>query len=475
MRLFFFIFFFVVAFTNAKDSLSVSGSMHFGLYSQPKIRSNSFNDTAEVYRHNWRALYASPETWYEAQKAPSLLGSDIQLSFGDFSFFGRYELVKDLEAWYQSKSGHNLISGFSDLNMNIPQKVFLQWQGETQSLQLGRFTHKMGKAKYGVLLSNPSPLDGGLYKFKLGYLEYQLLAAGMEPWLLNNSDLYFDEPTLQNRDTVGNQRGRIYTEPYKTLFIHRMNLSFEFIEFGLSEFTTIAGVAPGIRDFLPMMIWHNLYSSGYANGGGAAHFSLSLPKLFDFYGELVFDEINAGEVAAEDSNDSPTTQAFVLGLSRKDSLFGGTLSSRLEYVSVDKLFGSFQLPLGSFNNRLFWRSNYRDRFQSNYADIQVIPLPIGYYRGSDLKDLWLEFEWSKSNYDAFLQFGWLETGSTQYSWNYDQILIHKSNYKSEYRIHSLHKYLWLDQYSIQLGFTALTGDLKFRAIPQGGIAYIYDF
>lgn len=79
-----------------------------------------------------------------------------------------------------------------------------------------------------------------------------------------------------------------------------------------------------------------------------------------------------------------------------------------------------RLPLLKYTSRRNYRSNYREQGDSHYADAYFVDYPIGYRRGADALDMWLDFGWAFNDHSLLVTLAWLRQGDKEMYTDYNE-------------------------------------------------------
>jgi len=66
-----------------------------------------------------------------------------------------------------------------------------------------------------------------------------------------------------------------------------------------------------------------------------------------------------------------------------------------------------------------YRSNYRSQTDPDFADMYFVDYPLGYRRGPDALDMWLDVSWKKGIHKANLELGYLRQGDKNLYTDYE--------------------------------------------------------
>jgi hypothetical protein len=91
-------------------------------------------------------------------------------------------------------------------------------------------------------------------------------------------------------------------------------------------------------------------------------------------------------------------------------------------VRTDPVANNSKLPLLKYTSRRNYRSNYREQDDEDYADAYFVDYPIGYRRGADALDMWLDLGWERGRHSLELTFAWLRQGDKEMYTDYNEAL-----------------------------------------------------
>ena len=373
-----------------------------GVYSYPKT--TSFGPIFESYGGNWNALKINSEMTYDWEQIAPFFTWDYFGTYNDlFEVYFAFELKRDLEAWYQDGKSSNVVEGINEFDINRPRLAWMRLHHSIFDVKLGKFPLKTGPSEqHGLLLSAFVPQDAIETKIDIGRGQYQFYLSALDPYLtgvLNNDGSYTPGTELfaQRFNEVGNQRKEVYAESVKYMFLHRFQWNEEWGYFGISEQEIQGGKYLELKDMNPLAIWHNNYASGYQNTNSSLDFRIYDLGLGSFFGEFAIDDIQFGD---QEEGGVPNLLSWLVGWDKTFKIKKDSMKVLLEYVYVDPQFGNKELPLLKSTYRKVYTSNYRDRQEPEYADKYIVDYPMGYFRGSDVSDIWLKL-WYYSKWGTF--------------------------------------------------------------------------
>jgi hypothetical protein len=386
-----------------------------------------------------------------------------------------------VEAWYQDPYSHNIIAGDNEIDINTPSHMYLQYIGEITTFKVGRFPQKFGPSPTRSLVISGAPWhDAVRFALKTGFLNFTFFASSLNPYLTGapgtlGENLVDAEWEKQKSTPVSNQRKRIYNKMSKTLFAHRFTLDFHPLEVSIMESIIIGGKHPDFRDINPFIAWHNNYPDGFSN------LILSLDAKYQWktgvltYGEFAMDDLRGGN--AEEKESSANILAYMLGHQHSLKLSDFKFTFGSEWIKTSANYGNRDLPLLKWTSRHALRSNYRLREEDGFGDTYIIDYPLGYFRGSDVEDLWLDFAIYQKDWKWLNSLAYLQTGAKTLASDFNQGLgVNESSPSGlvleEFRIESdfiyTFKTSFKDSFSLLLGglWRHYQGPLKNQAPSQ---------
>lgn len=378
----------------------------------PQIKENSFDSTLEYFDSKNVNLFLNPITATSWENILPLINLSLQIRNEDWLEFEiKTAFRKDVESWYLDKNSTNIFTTSREIDINFPTISKLTIKKENFIFYIGRFPFTLNNNTNRSVTLSGSPYDDGFVaKYILKNIGFTFYISSLNPWLHNinirdSSSEYYRQSQLL---LLSQQKGRIFSAPYKTLVAHDIKYSNNNFEFRISELSMIGGKYPTLSDLNPFVAWHNDYNDNYANIFVSVQ---SAYKYSDFkvYGEIAIDDILGG--MNETSADSRNIYAFIFGsiFERKNNL--SKITIRVEAISVNPYFGNHDIPLLKLISRRMYYSNYRSRNKLLYSDTYFADYPLGYYRGPDVKDVWIDFNYERENISVSNNFGWLRKGS----------------------------------------------------------------
>lgn len=386
------------------------------LQKQSHFIKDAFQILAENYGgSNWQSRYFRGEDAWTWENLKPLFQLHLGANWGEhYRMSVLFPLRRDAYAWHQDTWALNTFSSPDELDINVPKEALLTYQNTNLQFKIGRFKPSSIFTPRDIAFSGNSWQDG--FEFQLGRpkLSYQVNFSSLNPWLVGNPSKNEGEWALQNQSLTPNQHNRIYNEPYKTLVSHYLTSDWEWLYLGMRELAMVGGVAPTFRTVQPFMFLHNNYSDGLNNtlfNFEAAIKYQSNSFKSKLYGEYAMDDINAG--SGEEGVDATPITSSLWGILVQQQSSIGIFSTRIEGIYTHSAYMNSPLPLLRMVDRHLSRTNSRQRRAPNYFDTYISDLPIGYFRGPDCKDIWLDFDWQHHESAIHTWVGWLNQGNTR--------------------------------------------------------------
>jgi hypothetical protein len=142
-----------------------------------------------------------------------------------------------------------------------------------------------------------------------------------------------------------------------------------------------------------------------------------------FYGQINMEDINSPVGEDDDKGTNRSILNYMAGYFHQlKTRRYGEYSWRFEVVRTDPAANNSRLPLLKYTSRRNYRSNYREQGDADYADAYFVDYPIGYRRGADALDLWLELGWTYGDHSLAITLAWLRQGDKELYTDYDVAL-----------------------------------------------------
>ena len=384
--------------------------LNFNLNSFPQIKESSFDSVIE-YKSGGTSIYVDKETAKAWENIPSLMNLEFGFAQNDWlSFDGVVYLRKDIEAWYKDKNSTNIFLSTREFDMNVPFISKLNLKYDELNIRIGRFPFSLNQNSNRSVSISGSPYDDAIsVNYSKSNITFDYYFANLNSWLHNQYlRNYSSEYFRQNSFVLYQQRERIYNEQIKTIVAHKINYQYENINIGISELSVIGGKTPTITEINPFSIWHNDYNDGFTNSMFSFEGAVKINQ-HKIYAEIAFDDLISG--MNESGADSKNIYAYLIGSEFVFSNPYQNIILKIEAINVNPYFGNHDIPLLKFISRRIYNSNFRHRSEINYGDTYFVDYPIGYYRGPDVIDFWLDFIFESEKFNFKNEFGWLRNGT----------------------------------------------------------------
>lgn len=379
------------------------------------------SDTVDHYGGNWRALQIPLQTAQTYASLPDFFYFQLHAHRDTtWEVYTQLPIQRDLEAWYQSNYRHNIPMGANELNINVPYKTWGAWRGSHAFLKVGRFKPDISPSPNAVVLSGAPWHDALWWQFRIGKARYDFLALSLDPRLHGTPTIAGGPPPegseawQQQNLHKSNQRRRIYSQPHKNHFAHRLGYNASWGWIAIIEQGLVGGKSPDLRDINPFTAWHNNYGDGFVKVSTALELAFTPLNRGAFYWQICIEDLQSpvGETLGPAV---PSTIGFMAGWRQNWQLSHRLqLNTRLDAVLTDPGYNHHRLPLLRAISRQSYRSNFRRQEEANFADTYVMDFPLGYHRGPDAVDLWLNWELfaSHSIWRLHGELAWLRQGSS---------------------------------------------------------------
>jgi len=399
--------------------------------------SSCTNDSvADIYGSDWFALRIPLENGLAYEQLPGMLTLTMSANIDStLEFKTVLPFRRDLEAWYTDPLGSSWFTQGSELDINQPEEGYFLWNNRAGFVKMGRFKPDMGPSPNSIALGSGVPYHDAIWwHVAIGVARFDWFLSSLNPTLEGTPDSVGGQAPVgseawqQSHYTTPNQRNRSYTEPEKTLLLHRVGWDASWGWFAMIEQELIGGKALAPRDFNPFTVWHDQFSDGYSKSSLTAELGIRPHAGTKIYGQLDYEDIDS-PVGETSGATAPTTYSYLVGWRqdyRKDSTL--TLWSRLDYVYTDPDINNAHLPLLRMTSRILYRSNFRNQTASNFADSYIVDYPLGYRRGPDSKDLWFDlgFESIRHHFGGTFELAYLRQGDKNLWTSWDTASVYSS-------------------------------------------------
>jgi hypothetical protein len=390
-------------------------------------------DTADRDGGNWYTLRAQSEIAQQWLNMSDLLYASGQYTLQNWQLFWSLPIRRDLESWHESRFGENLMYSGNDLDINMPYEGWLEYRGEILNARIGRFDYNEGASKERSLILSGSPWDDAArLNWNFDLLRFHWGALALNPTLMGTPDTpggtfpEGSEEDLQRTHMYTTAHNRVYDEPQKHFFLHGISIPLKNWKLSLYEAQIIGGKTPTLNEITPLSIWHNAFNSGYANNMVFLELEWQHEVPGRLYAQSALDELSN----PFGDEGFPSEIAVLFGWDKKWLTTSSQWQIQMEYIYATPMLGNAQTPLQKVSSRKIYHSNFREQFAPYFADRMLVDYPLGYYRGSDLSDLWIDADWQSNDslgkiWQAHIQLAWLQQGESNLQELYEEDLARK--------------------------------------------------
>lgn len=263
-------------------------------------------------------------------------------------------------------------NGFLEADWYFPFRAFFSVGGPNWYFQFGRDKLSLGNGVTGnLLLSDGADFhDYGLFTAYWDRFKFTTAYLYLDPWLTPEEQAIWDAGGYPNRV-------RDYKELYKAVFLHRFDMKIlKRVNISITEAILWGTKYPQIRDFNPLMAFHNWFE--YERSKGALELGVEINpwKYVNLHGEIfVWESQTAYE--EEGGGGFPGAYAYLAGADGSFPLGPGYLDASFEWVKTDPwLYNRYHPLLEWTSRRRIWSYVPPDGFF--YYD-----QPLGYELGAD--------------------------------------------------------------------------------------------
>lgn len=386
------------------------------------------SDTVDRYGSNWRGLQIPLENGRYYERIDPFFSLIFDAGLDSFHIHLVAPLRKDLEAWYQSSLHSNWTLSPSELDINVPTEAYAKWDNKVGFIQLGRFKPDMGPSPNTLALGGTPYHDAIWWRFMPSRFRYDFFISSLNAWLHGTPSSIGDLPPESSEayqqiyGSVDNQRNRSYSESYKTFIYHSIGLDFERFWVKFIEQSVVGGKQIEFRSMNPFMFLHDNYGSGYTKASSLFELGFRPVPQSSFYWQLNLEDVASPVGESDGSTTRPILSYFTGCRYELNTQNRGDFIFRFDVVFTDPAYNNEKLPLLKYTSRRMYRSNYRNQSDPDFADMYFVDYPLGYRRGPDALDFWLDFSWSKGVHRANLELGFLNQGEKDLYTDYEDAI-----------------------------------------------------
>lgn len=373
----------------------------------------------ESYGGNWKARRLDPEAAEEWEALPSLLQGELRADYGSFQLRSVLPLRRDVDAWRRDPAGSNAPVSPEELDINIPYLGWASWTGPGGvEVKAGRFRQTYSPSPYGVILGSNLIHDGVALKLPMGRWTFDWFFSSLNPWLAgvraDGNVAPGSETRQQQTRTVSNQRGRIYDDPEKSLFLHRLSCHLGEWELSIVEQLLVGGKPPQWKEAVPFVAWHNNYGDGYSKVSTALQAVWNASALGRFHAQGLVDDLRVPG-AEEVGSDPRTVFGANAGWASGQDPSGTGWSGSVDFTATSATLNNHRIPLLKGTSRRMYRSNNRSQTSPGFVDTWVVDQPLAYRRGPDAADLWTHLDWTGADSlrGGGVEVDWLNQGDAR--------------------------------------------------------------
>jgi hypothetical protein len=252
----------------------------------------------------------------------------------------------------------------------------------------------------------------------MGRWTFDWFFSSLNPWLLGTSADKIVEPgsevEWQATRTIENQRGRIYDDPEKSLFLHRLSCKLGDFDLSIVEQLLVGGIAPQWREAVPFVAWHNNFGDGYSKVSTALEVDWKSTDLGFFHAQGLLDDVQS-PVGEKKWTDPRTIFGSNVGWRSEQNPSTPGWSGAMDLTATSATLNNHRLPLLKGTSRRLYRSNNRSQLAQEFVDTWIVDQPLAYLRGSDAVDFWSHWDWTAadSSRGAGMEIDWLNRGDAR--------------------------------------------------------------
>ena len=263
-------------------------------------------------------------------------------------------------------------NGFLEADWYFPFRAFFSVGGPNWYFQFGRDKLNFGNGTTGnLLLSDGADFhDFGLFTAYWDRFKFTTAYLYLDPWLTPEEQAIWDAGGYPNRV-------RDYHEAYKAVFLHRFDMKIlKRVNLSITEALLWGTKYPQIRDFNPLMVFHNWFEYERSKGTFELGIEIDPWKYVNLHGGFfIWESQTAYE--EEGGGGFPGAYAYLAGADSSIPVGPGYVDATFEWVKTDPwLYNRYHPLLKWTSRRRIWSYIPPDGFF--YYDE-----PLGYELGPD--------------------------------------------------------------------------------------------
>lgn len=257
------------------------------------------------------------------------------------------------------------------LDWYFPFRAFFSIGGDHWNFQFGRDKVTWGNGHTGNLMLSDFCDFHDFVRFTTYWRSFKFTSV----YIVLDSWLKPDElpPTPAPTGWYEN-----YGELYKAFFAHRLDFRlFDRVGLSLTEAVVFGNKYPELRDFNPLMIFHNWFIPERANSLLTVEAEVNPFRWVSLYGQYAIDEFQTAYEIEEGSGGRPGAAGYLFGCDVQLPLWAGFVGVSAEYALTDPWLYNRWHPLTRYTSRRrIWSYIPPDGYE-------WVDKPLGYGAGPD--------------------------------------------------------------------------------------------
>ncbi|MEW5814196.1 MAG: capsule assembly Wzi family protein [Spirochaetota bacterium] len=258
------------------------------------------------------------------------------------------------------KNYTNIPRKLTYFDLYFPFTAFFSLGGNHWNIQFGRDRVDWGNGNTGNMMISSFVDFYDFLKFDTYWKNFKFISlyAILDPW------------TKPGEETAG--------ELYKAFFGHRLEFSFlKRFSIAVAEAMIFGGKYPSLRDFNPLMIFHNWYITEYGNSMMTIEVNVNPYKWVNLYLQYAMDEFQTPYEEEQGAGGRSAANGILGGLKGALPLGKGHLGFNAELAKTDPWLYNRTPPLTKYTaRRMIWSFILPDGYE-------WVDKPLGYRYGPD--------------------------------------------------------------------------------------------